>query len=70
FYGAIIIKMDIEGAEEEALKGAARLLSAKKPVVIVVEDVFNRNLAGLLSSQGFSVSRIDSENIMGIKNDG
>ncbi len=40
-----LIKLDIEGSEEDALRGAYRLLKAARPLVMFEENYIKRNLA-------------------------
>lgn len=48
-----LLKFDIEGAELEALRGAQRLLSTRRPVVIIEDLTDNLDCFDLLASHGY-----------------
>jgi len=58
-----ILKIDIEGAEMLALKGAIKLLNERHPVVFLAthgQDM-HRECCNLLTDIGYKVSPIDSK---------
>src|SRR3974390_3330884 len=71
-----VIKIDVEGAEYLALKGAERLLGAGRPSPVIlceVHPVHMKNCGGsladfeqYLSRLGYTASRLDEPNPMGI----
>jgi FkbM family methyltransferase len=55
-----LLKIDIEGAEVAALRGAGTLLSAHRPTVICELHGTNDAVCELLESHGYSVSAIET----------
>lgn len=53
-----LIKMDIEGAEEKALRGMQGLLQEHKPAIIM--EIYDGNLLGFISSREAVISFLDS----------
>jgi len=49
---AIIIKMDVEGMEEEILRGAKRLLTLKREIYLLVEDFIKPSIVDYLEGIG------------------
>ena len=47
-FDAFVLKMDVEGAEEEILKGAPGLLSSGKEVYILIEDFVRQEIIDYL----------------------
>lgn len=53
-YDTVFIKMDIEGQESDALKGAGDFLKNSKKTVLLVEDFIDRRLIRSLKENNFS----------------
>ena len=51
-FGAIVLKMDVEGAEEEILKGAQALIGSGKDIYILVEDFIRPRIVEYLEQTG------------------
>jgi hypothetical protein len=56
-----LIKMDIEGAEVGALKGALTMLSAQRPSLLIEIHGTGAELEPLLEAHGYESQVIDSE---------
>lgn len=54
-----MIKMDIEGAEREALEGAQSILNTKRPLTLILEDWDNKNTDWLIDKYGFHLVTTD-----------
>jgi FkbM family methyltransferase len=54
-----VIKLDVEGAEVEVLRGAARLLREHRPALIVELHETNGEVAGLLEQAGYAIDVLD-----------
>lgn len=59
-----LIKMDIEGNELEALRGATRLLESDRPVIFVAahSSILERDCAEFLRNLGYSVALLPGSN--------
>jgi len=49
-FDKIIIKIDVEGAEDDVIKGLVPLLHAKKRIYIIIELLLNENRAGCIKT--------------------
>jgi len=60
-----VIKIDIEGAEHRALRGAERTIEAFRPAVFLAThgDVVHRECCDWLTSRDYSLNRIGSTNL-------
>ena len=56
-----LLKMDIEGGEVAALRGAHRLLSEHRPVVLCELHGTNEAISELLEAEGYELSTIEDE---------
>jgi FkbM family methyltransferase len=57
-----VVKIDVEGAEDRVLSGAARLLGQVKPIVICEVSDYNADtVTALLHGHGYSLFDLDSE---------
>lgn len=63
-----IMKMDLEGAELNALRGLGAAISKVKAIVIENRD--NPEVLYFLTEQGFQVQRIDGNNVFAYRNPG
>lgn len=62
-FDQIIVKMDIEGHEEEALRGARAFARIKKPILLMIEDSVKPRVHKYLVSRGFTfVGRVSPYN--------
>lgn len=62
-FDRILIKIDIEGHEEEAIRGATKFFRIPKPMLIMVEDCVRPSVRKFMQSCGFSfVGRITPYN--------
>lgn len=52
-FDRIVVKMDIEGHEAEALKGAKKFFRIKKPMLLLIEDCLHPDILRQLHSYGF-----------------
>jgi len=57
------VKIDIEGAEVAALRGASRLLSEHRPTVLCELHGTNEAVCDLLESHGYTVSTIETPDV-------
>jgi hypothetical protein len=58
-----VVKIDVEGAEEYVLAGAAKLLATEQPLTILIDLHWGVNLSGianLLHEHGFTI-RMEAE---------
>ena len=55
-FGAVIMKIDVEGMEEAVLKGAQTFLKAGIPVYAMIEDFIQPEITTYLESTGWSFS--------------
>jgi FkbM family methyltransferase len=68
------IRMDIEGAEIDALEGASRMLASQRPMIIMEWIPADYRAAeceefyGFLREPGYRVYRITSEGLVGVRN--
>lgn len=53
-FDSVYIKIDIEGFEEDALRGAEEFLKKAKDVTLLVEDSVDASIATYLDTQGFT----------------
>ena len=60
-----LIKMDLEGAELDALKGLKN--EFKRVQAIIFENRGDKEVINFIKSKGFSITRIDSSNILAQK---
>ena len=60
-----LIKLDLEGAEEEALDGATQTL-AKTNAIVFESWTGERGLSEILVNKGFSVSPVDARNFLAL----
>ena len=51
-FDSIVLKMDVEGAEEEILRGAQALIGSGKEIFILVEDFVRPRIVGYLERTG------------------
>jgi FkbM family methyltransferase len=58
-----LVKMDIEGAEVAALRGASRLLAEVRPTLICEFHGTNRAVSDLLESHGYTLQTIEAPEI-------
>lgn len=58
-----LVKMDIEGAEVAALRGASKLLSEHRPTLICELHGTNRAVTELLESKGYEVRTIETPEV-------
>lgn len=54
-----MIKMDIEGAEKDALEGMQSVLTTKKPIIFILEDWHNTVTDWLIDTHGFKLVTTD-----------
>jgi len=54
-----VIKLDVEGAEVEVLRGASRLLAEHRPALIVELHETNAEVADLLEDAGYALDVLD-----------
>lgn len=53
-YDAVVIKIDVEGVEQQVLEGMEKILAAGLPVHLMVEDFIKPSIIAWLESHGFS----------------
>jgi len=53
-FDRVFIKIDIEGHEEEALRGASKFFRIKTPMLIMIEDCVRPSVQEFMQSNGFS----------------
>jgi FkbM family methyltransferase len=58
-----LVKMDIEGAEVAALRGASTLLSEHRPILICEFHGTNRAVAELLESHGYELRTVEAPDV-------
>jgi FkbM family methyltransferase len=58
-----VVKMDIEGAEVAALRGASKLLAEHRPTLICELHGTNRAVTELLEAHGYAVRTVESPDI-------
>lgn len=54
-----MIKIDVEGAEKQVLEGMPNFLTAKKPVILIIEDWYNKVTDWLIDTYGFQLITTD-----------
>jgi len=54
-----MIKIDVEGAEMSVLKGMKKLLETKKPLIIILEDWYNKVTDWIIDEYGFKLITTD-----------
>lgn len=54
-----VVKLDVEGAEVEALQGASRLLRDHRPTLVVELHETNDEVADLLQDAGYALENLD-----------
>ena len=67
-----LIKCDVEGAEVEVLKGAARLLAEHRPTLVceIHSEANHQSLRKLLASCGYRLSWVSKSHILALPQDG
>jgi FkbM family methyltransferase len=58
-----LVKMDIEGAEVAALRGASKLLARRRPTIICELHGTNQAVCDLLESHGYAVTVIETPEV-------
>ena len=53
-YDRVVMKIDIEGHEEEALRGAEKLFHVKIPMMLMIEDSVKPEVRKFLKARGFA----------------
>jgi len=61
-----VIKIDVEGAEIEVLKGAKNLLESDKPILIieVLNDINLLRVKNMLKRYGYKIMHIENRNFL------
>ena len=64
----LLIKIDVEGAEDLVLEGARKCLKRTKMVIIEYDKLSILNVYKILKEEGFSFKKILDNNILFTKN--
>jgi len=66
------IKCDVEGAEAEVLRGAARLLGDNHPWIVceIHSEASGRDVRGILHEAGYQIKSVDASHILGVPRSG